>query len=155
MKQTSTLKSKYLNWKNIIELSTSCGLKTLFDRGSGNNNIHLVSYFVPLYHIIIFSHQSTCIFNQIPPVLNWQWSLNPGELQQPWKVKVVCKSCEQTKKLQIGFDHEVARVWHSGKGLIQTLNFYINSTAKNTFFSESVCMHTNIYMFLTVYLFVT
>ena len=73
MKQATTLKSKYLNSKKSIELSTSCGLKTLFDRGSGNNNIHLVSYFVPLYHIIKFSHQSISrIFNQIPQVLNWQ-----------------------------------------------------------------------------------
>ena len=30
-------------------------------------------------------------------------------------------------------------------------NFYINSTAKNTFFSESVCMHTGIYVFNCVF----
>ena len=39
------------------------------------------------------------------------------------------------KKLQIGFDHEVARVSMAVKAKSKQENFYINSTAKNTFFS--------------------
>ena len=66
-------------------------------------------------------------------------------LQKLWTNKTSCKSDLTMKLPEYGM---------AVKAKSKHYFFYINSTAKNTFFSESVCMQTGIYMFLTVYLFV-